>query len=241
MEDDDIIHHAEALLGVTFHDKNLLLQALTHRSYINENREFDHPVPDNERLEFLGDAILEFVVGDWLFQRYPDLSEGRLTRMRSTIVRTETLAEFAGLCHVDEQLRLGRGEEINGGRERISNLCGAFEAIIGAIYLDQGIEKVREFFAPYFEMGLAVSLRKEWLKDAKSRLQEWSQSQSEHITPKYYTLSAEGPDHQKMFTVEVRMGEEALGWGTGKSKRSAEQAAALMALESLHISEAETA
>lgn len=229
----DDLQGIENRLGIHFSNKKLLLQALTHRSYINENRTFAHEVGDNERLEFLGDAILEFVVGDWLYQQYADLREGRLTRMRSALVRTEMLAEFAVMCRLDAALRLGRGEESNGGRTRISNLCGMFEALIGAIYLDQGIEQVRTFFHPFYELGLAAMLRNVSLKDAKSRLQEWSQSQPHHVTPHYQLLSAVGPDHQKDFTVEVSIGDTPLGWGTGSSKRQAEQAAALMALEAI--------
>lgn len=225
----------EERLGISFINKKLLLQALTHRSYINENRDLVHEVGDNERLEFLGDAILEFVVGDWLYQQYTDLREGRLTRMRSALVRTEMLAEFAVMCCLNAALRLGRGEESNGGRTRISNLCGTFEAVIGAIYLDQGVEAVREFFYPFYEIGLTKILREVSLKDAKSRLQEWSQSQPGHATPRYLLLSALGPDHQKNFTVEVAVGNVPLGWGTGSSKRRAEQAAALMALETLDV------
>lgn len=235
MDDALLIHEVETQIGITFHNKNLILEALTHRSYINENRDIQHEVRDNERLEFLGDAILEFVVGDWLFQRFDDLSEGKLTRLRSSLVRTETLAEFAVLCKLDTALRLGKGEEINGGRKRISNLCGMFEAVIGAIYLDQGIGAVREFFRPFYERGVAVNLRKASLKDAKSRLQEWTQAQPNHPTPEYHVLAAEGPEHQKSFTVEVRLENQPIGWGTGRSKRNAEQTAALIALENMDI------
>lgn len=223
-----------ARFDIAFNNTELLVQALTHRSYTNET---DEAIEHNERLEFLGDAVLDFVAGSWLYERFPDMREGNLTRLRSSLVCTENLAEFALKTGIDQLIRLGHGEEDNGGRERLSTLCATFEAVVGAIYLDQGMEAVREFVLPLFEPSLAEILRQVSIKDAKSRLQEWSQSQPEKHTPLYAIIAATGPDHLPWFTVEVSLGDESLAWGSGRSKRSAEQAAAQTALENLEISD----
>jgi len=223
----------EDQLGIRFNAPALLVQALTHRSYANENKKNQPELENNERLEFLGDAVLEFITGDWLYTQFPDLHEGQLTRLRAALVRTERLAEFALACGIDKMMRLGHGEERNGGRGRNSTLCNTFEAIIGALYLDQGEAAVREFIIPIFEPALENTLQEVSTKDAKSRLQEWSQSQPENITPRYYTLAASGPDHAKRFLVEVRLDELPLAWGNGRSKRRAQQAAAQMALDDI--------
>lgn len=219
-------------LGIPFHDTDLLIQALTHRSYANE---YSGPeiVDHNERLEFLGDAVLDFIAGDWLYQQFPKMREGKLTRLRSALVCTEMLADFARELEIDRVIRLGYGEAENGGRTRKTNLCGAFEAVVGAMYLDQGLDTVREFIIPLFTPALDDLMQKVSTKDPKSRLQEWSQGQPEHITPNYYTMAAEGPDHSKWFTVEVRLENTPIGWGHGHSKRHAEQAAALDALRNV--------
>jgi ribonuclease III len=216
--------------AVHFDDETLLRRALTHPSYLNE-----HPgrgLQDNQRLEFLGDAILAFVSGEWLFNRFTDAPEGRLTRLRAALVRTETLATFADECHIGAYMLVGKGEAESGGREREANLCDAFEAVIGALYLDQGIEVVRAFVNPRFEAVIDEILRDERDKDPKSRLQEWSQR---HIgqTPVYETISMEGPDHAKEFTVTVRIGGSEYAQGTGSRKQIAEQVAAQRALEVL--------
>lgn len=213
-----------------FLDQSLLLRALTHPSYLNE-----HPsdgLEDNQRLEFLGDAVLDFVAGELLYHRYPEAPEGRMTRLRAALVRTETLAEFAQKRAVNDALMLGRGEEDSGGRERANNLCAAFEALIGALYLDQGMDPVRVFVTPLFNETLDEIVRLELDKDAKSRLQEWSQA-TLNITPTYQTVDSRGPDHAKEFTVAVLIGEKEYARGLGSSKQSAAQAAAREALEIL--------
>ncbi len=217
-------------LGITFQDCALLLRALTHRSFINEHPDNDDQ--DNERLEFLGDSILDFLVSEWLYQRFPDVTEGKLTRLRAGLVRTESLGQLAHEAGVGAMLRLGRGEEDNGGRERINNLCGAFEAINGALYLDSGLESVRAFAIPRLEPRLAVILREESDKDAKSRLQEWSQSML-NLTPSYQVRELSGPEHDRQFTIDVLIGEAVYGTGKGHSKRIAEQQAARLALDAL--------
>jgi ribonuclease-3 len=217
-------------LGLAFNDLSLLQRALTHRSYINEHP--DDVIEDNERLEFLGDAVLDFITGEWLYNRFPEMHEGRLTRLRAALVRTETLADIGLQCYLGDVLLLGRGEEDSGGRSRQANLCCAFEAMVGALYLDQGLEAVRAFVLPRFEPALALILAADSDKDPKSRLQEWSQAQLS-LTPTYRTVQATGPDHNKEFTVEVVIGDTVYGSGTGHSKQSAAQEAAHAALRQI--------
>jgi len=224
------IHEFETIIAVKFNNVNLLRQALTHRSYINEQS--DDSLADNERLEFLGDAILDYIVADMLFQQYPNMAEGELTRLRSALVRTESLAELARDCRVGEFLYIGRGEENSGGRERTNNLCRAFEAVIGAIYIDSGLDAVREFICPRLDQLQSKVMDEAIHKDARSRLQEWSQA-NHNITPIYRLVSATGPDHNKEFLIEVVIGEHVIANGTGRSKQSASQAAALSALEQI--------
>lgn len=217
----------EKILNVSFNDNDLLVQALTHRSYINEQN--DESLTDNERLEFLGDAVLDFVVADMLFDAFPDMAEGELTRLRSGLVRTESLAELARALRVGEFLRIGKGEENNGGRERTNNLCRAFEAIIGALYIDSGLEAVREFLTPHLNALQSLVMEEALHKDARSRLQEWSQANL-NVTPHYRLVSTSGPDHNKEFLIEVVLGSEAVASGRGRSKQVASQAAAAAAL-----------
>jgi ribonuclease-3 len=217
-------------IGVSLNSEKLLMQALTHPSYLNEHPESEQG--DNQRLEFLGDAVLAFLAGEWLFHHFPNEPEGKLTRLRATLVRTETLANIALNSGLGEALRLGRGEEEHGGRERPANLCDAYEALIGALFLDQGVDAVRQFVVPHFKPVLSQFLQDEADKDAKSRLQEWSQ-QSLGLTPSYALISASGPDHAKEFIVEVSIGDRCYGKGAGRRKQQAEQAAAANALATL--------
>lgn len=218
----------EQLVGLRFQDRSLLQEAMTHRSYVNEHAEPE--LVDNERLEFLGDSVLGFLTADMLYRRFPEMAEGELTRLRAALVRTETLAEVAQLCHVGETLRMGKGEEASGGRERPNNLCGAFEALVGALYLDQGLDATRAFVVPLLERQLELVLAEQLDKDARSLFQEWSQAHY-NVTPVYRTVSETGPDHEKVFTVEVLVGSEVVGLGTGRSKQAAAQAAAQDALK----------
>lgn len=220
----------EQTLGLVFGDKHLLQRALTHRSYLNENR--DYPYGDNERLEFLGDAVLSFVVGEYLYHRFSDQDEGTLTSLRAALVRTESLADFATQIGLGSLILLGRGEEESGGRDRPAVLCGAFEALIGALYLDQGLESVGDFIMPIFEPALELVLENDLDKDAKSMLQEMSQAYLGY-TPRYHTVETFGPDHDKQFVLSVAINGVIYGRGTGRSKQIAAQAAALEAIESL--------
>lgn len=216
--------------SLSFRDMSLLFRALTHPSYQNENSgEIEY---DNQRLEFLGDAVLDFIAGELLFQRLPDAPEGRLTRLRAAMVRTETLAEIAKRVQVNQALLLGRGEEENGGRTRQSNLCAAFEAVVGALYLDQGLESSKTFVLPLFEERLEDLIEKEFDKDPKSRLQEWTQKHL-NLTPIYEVVNSSGPDHDKTFVIAVQVGDRTLASGTGRNKRLAAQNAARQVLDNL--------
>ncbi|MEP7291222.1 MAG: ribonuclease III [Chloroflexota bacterium] len=216
--------------GLRFHDLALLQQALTHRSYVNEHD--DPSLSDNERLEFLGDAVIDFVSGEMLYERFPEMPEGDLTRLRAALVRTESLAALAQKCRLGVALRMGKGEEKGGGRERPNNLCGGFEAVIGALYLDQGFEAVRTFVLPQLNERLELVFADSLDKDARSVLQEISQAQYS-LTPAYRLVDASGPEHEKEFVFEALIGEQVVGRGSGRSKQAASQAAAQNALERL--------
>ncbi len=217
-------------LGYTFRDLRLLQCALTHPSYVNEHPE--NETGDNQRLEFLGDAVLDFIAGAWIYRRYPDFHEGRMTRLRAALVCTNTLARFARQVRIGEALRLGHGEEEGGGREREANLCDAFEAVVGALYLDGGLAVVEAFIGPLIEPAAKETLAVEADMDAKSRLQEWSQAEM-GITPRYRIAAEKGPDHAKTFEAEVLLDQKVAGRGMGRNKQAAEQAAARAAWESV--------
>ncbi len=218
----------ERRLGLQFSDYSLLTRALTHRSYLNENPE--QSLEDNERLEFLGDAVLDFIVGAYLYHHYPEMKEGELTMLRAALVRTETLADFGRELSLGDNLRLGYGEAESGGRDRPAILCGAFEAIIGAIFLDKGLTVVEPLVHSLIDPALADILADATHRDAKSGFQIWAQGRY-NITPRYKVVSAEGPDHAKVFTVAVTLEEAVWGVGSGRSKQIAAQAAAANALE----------
>lgn len=211
-----------------FKDENLLKLALTHRSYLNENPDSKE---SNERVEFLGDAILSFLVSRFLYKTFPDKPEGYLTNLRTKLVQTATLGRLSKELNVGDKLLLSRGEEASGGRTNTSLLANAFEAILGALLLDSGLPACESFLEKMligrYEELLAVSP-----KDTKSELQEKVQSQG-HPSPLYETISAEGPDHAKIFTVVVKVDSKPLGTGSGKSKQEAEQKAAEDALKKL--------
>ena len=218
----------ETELGFRFNDKSLLSRALTHRSYLNENP--GQVLEDNERLEFLGDAVLDFLVGVYLYHRFPEMKEGDLTSLRAALVRTETLAEFARSLGIGRFLRLGLGEAESGGRQRTPILCAAFEALIGAVYLDQGLAAVRALLEPLIDPALNKIMDDALHIDAKSEFQVWAQAQF-NITPHYQVIKSSGPDHDKLFTVQALVGDEVWGEGDGRSKQAAAQAAARNALK----------
>ncbi len=218
-------------VSLEFKDHLLLRRALTHRSFLNENPE---ALEDNERLEFLGDAVLDYVVGVWLYNRFPEMAEGDLTRLRAALVRTEQLANFGNQIKIGSALRLGKGEEESGGRERKAILCGAFEALVGALCLDSGIEAVGEFIAIFLEEATKEILLYHRDKDPKSRLQEIIQAEGDPA-PFYRVISESGPDHEKIFEVEVLVDGKVLGRGAGPSKQEASVIAARDALETLRL------
>jgi ribonuclease-3 len=216
-------------LGLHFSNLSLLTRALTHRSYLNEN---PRAVEDNERLEFLGDAVLDFIVGAWVYHRFPEMPEGQLTKMRSALVRNEQLAVFARRLDLGKALRLGRGESVSGGHSRDGLLGSTFEALIGAIYLDAGLEAVEAFVNPMLDAERDSVLSR--IHDPKSQLQEWAQAQKLGA-PHYKTVAMSGPDHAKQFEVDVEIGGQVVGHGHGSSKHIAEHVAAHNALVSLGL------
>lgn len=224
----------EETLGVVFSDKSLLQRALTHRSYPNEHPDF--PLEDNERLEFLGDAVLDFVTGEYLYHRFPELREGPLTSLRSALVRRGALARFAHQLDLGHHLLMGHGEDESGGRERPAILCATFEAVVGALYLDQGLNAVQRLIEPIIGPEAVRALREHLDKDPKSQLQELAQKWL-HYTPHYTTIAESGPDHAKEFTVQVLIGRKVYGQGTGPNKQQAAQAAAREALERFEAEE----
>jgi ribonuclease III len=216
----------EQATGLHFLNPMLALRALTHSSFANERLGAEE---DYERLEFLGDAVLDFLVAYWLFQKYPTLPEGELTRIRSALVRTESLAALSRQYGLGSLLRIGKGERQTGGAKRITLLCACLEALMGALVLDQGVEAVFNFLSPYFESQGAALLSKESSTDYKSLFQEWAQSRT-GITPVYRMVRAEGPDHDRWYTVEVLVGDIVYGCGSGNSKQNAAQEAAREAM-----------
>ncbi len=212
-------------IGYVFENTSILKQALTHSSYANENR---NSGPFNERLEFLGDAVLSLISADFLYRRFPSMPEGDLTKLRSGLVCTASLSEYARQISLGDFLLLGKGEDANGGRERNSNLENAFEAVIAAVYLDGGIECARKFVLRFLDVS--VETRHINFKDYKTKLQEIVQESHEE-TLNYVVTNVSGPDHDKRYEIEVHLNSNVIGKGTGRSKKQAEQEAAKQALE----------
>ena len=220
--------HFEKKIEIKFKNKKLLKEAFTHRSYINENRKCGWA--HNERLEFLGDAVLELVVTDYLFHKYPKETEGELTSYRAALVNTQSISEGATMWDMNSYLLLSKGEAKDTGKARHYILANTFEAVIGAIYLDRGYEVVQDFIAKSLFHKTERMVKKELWKDAKSHFQEKAQ-EFNGITPSYSVVKEVGPDHDKQFTVGVFLEEEMIVEGKGMSKQEAEQQAAEKALE----------
>ena len=218
----------QSQLGTSFSDLSLLQQAFVHRSYLNENPDFR--LGSNERLEFLGDALLSLVIAEFLFREFGDLSEGELTKLRSDLVRQDSLARLASSLGLGQYLYLGQGEEKGGGRKRSRNMACTFEALIGAAFVDQGFDVTRDLILRLFASSISDLRERGQASDCKSRLQELIQAESQE-RPVYRLVEAVGPDHDKTFWVEVVVGGETLGRGSGKSKQAAEKDAAKQALE----------
>jgi ribonuclease-3 len=219
----------------TFRSSLLLQQALTHRSHVNENPEAQK---HNERLEFLGDAILNFLSGEFLYKKYPHKSEGELTSLRSALVDAKQLAEFASWLNLGQQLRLGRGAEKEGGRTNPRMLSSAFEAVVGAYFIDQdsNVHKVRTYVEPFFESVVAVLEEQQTnsMINYKSRFQEWTLA-NHGENPTYVVVSESGPDHAKTFVIEVNLQGKPYGRGSGRKKQEAEKDAARDALDRLGL------
>lgn len=214
-----------------FNNHFLLTRALTHRSYMNENK---FVLEDNERLEFLGDAILNFIVAEWLYNQFPEKQEGFLTKVRAALVHTQQLSRFARQIDLGSALLVGKGEESAGGRDRDAILCDAFEALIAAIYIDTDIESVKTFVIPFLENESIHILNNHIEEDVKSRLQEWAQAQG-YPSPNYKTVSERGPDHAKVFEVIAMVNNRKIAKGKGSSKQQAEKNAAENSIKKLGI------
>jgi ribonuclease-3 len=230
MEERDIqseLTKLQQLLQTTFADSSVLLSAVTHRSYLNEHREatWEH----NERLEFLGDAVLELVVTDYLFHKFPEKPEGELTAVRAALVNTVSLSGAAETLGINQFLLMSKGEAKDIGRARQYILANAFEACIGAIYLDQGYEAAQKFIAEQLFSKTDEIVHKRLWQDPKSRFQELAQEHAS-VTPTYETIAQDGPDHDRVFTVGVYLKKEFVADGKGRSKQEAEQQAAQAAI-----------
>ncbi len=212
-----------------FKDKGLLEQAFIHRSYLNESEEFSE---SNERLEFLGDSVLQVLTSTYLYHKFPESAEGQLTNLRSAVVRTTTLAAVARQLNLGPVLKMSKGEEDSGGRQNDSLLANTFEAILGALYLDSGIPVANRFLEEILFPKIEEIVRENIIFDYKSLVQETAQKKYKK-SPSYQILTASGPDHDRLFTVGLFLRKEKIGEGTGKNKQAAEQAAAKSALEKL--------
>lgn len=225
---DETRSELEGKLRYRFKNIQLLYESLTHSSYANENKKKNFLY--NERLEFLGDAVLSIVISEYLYNRLNTLQEGELTKIRASIVCEPSLANCSKRLNIGTYLRLGRGEEVTGGRERVSILADTFEAIIGAIYLDGGLEEAEKFILNSLQETIEDAINGRIFQDYKTHLQEFIQSENlEKIT--YEVIHEEGPDHSKIFSVQVKVGDKILGAGAGRSKKEAEQNAAREALK----------
>lgn len=222
----------EKKIGFQFKDPALLKQALTHRSYLNEFK--NQKIESNERLEFLGDVVLSFVISSWLFNEFPDFHEGKLTSLRSNLVNTGALAKIAQQLEIGDYLLLSRGEKEAQGQTNPTLLANALEALLGAIFLDQGLETAKNFIKEHFQGLLREIIRSGRLKDYKSLLQEKAQAKTGQ-SPVYKIIKEDGPEHNKVFTVDVLIEGQILAQGVGLSKQKAEQKAAQKALEKLSL------
>jgi len=230
MPDDQQLDHLQERLGYRFRNRALLIEALSHSSYVNENP--DSGRSSNERLEFLGDSILGLIITQHLFERYQKCSEGELTLMKSVLVSEGTLAGIAQRIELGPCLYLGKGEASSGGAERLSNLSNALEALLAALYLDAGIEETRRATEALFKEDLERIAATRHSLNYKNLLQHYSQERKGAI-PEYIVLGSHGPQHEKLFEIEVRIKGVPLGSGSGRSKKEAEQEAARLALEAL--------
>jgi ribonuclease III len=227
------INDFEQKIGISFNNINTLKLALTHRSYVNEHKSVNE---HNERLEFLGDAVLELIISDYLFKKYPKRPEGELTSFRAALVRTDSLANTSRELDIGKYLMLSKGEEDTGGRKKNYLLANAFEAIVGAIYIDKGYEQSRDFVLGYLIKKLEYIVKHRLDIDSKTKIQEVIQEKYK-VTPIYEIVSEKGPDHEKTFTVVIKIEDNIIGKGTGMSKQKAEEKAAQKGLNYLEMKE----
>ncbi len=220
----------EKRIGISFKNDKLLKEALTHRSYLNENPSWD--LPNNERLEFLGDAVLEIIVTEFLFNAYPKFQEGELTSLRAALVNYIMLSQIAKEISLDNFILFSKGEAKDKGKAREVILANAMEALIGALYLDGGYDKAKEFISGFITPKITIVIKEGLYRDAKSWLQEIVQ-EKDKVTPMYKVLGEKGPDHEKEFSVGVYIGDKLLAEGAGASKQEAERNAAEHALEKI--------
>lgn len=230
MNDSTRLDELQDIVGVTFNDASLLQQALVHGSYLHENPDFS--IPSNERLEFLGDSVLGFIIAEKLYNDFPDLAEGGMTKLRAALVRKEMLAGLASAMGLGDYLYMGCGEEGSGGRSKQSILASALESLIGAIHTDQGLGACRSFVLRLFDSEMGDAIDERLAVDYKSALQETVQARH-RTAPTYRIIKAVGPDHAKEFTVEVSVNGTVIGSGSGSSKRQAEREAARVALQTI--------
>jgi ribonuclease III len=228
------MNNIEKKLEIVFKDKNLLKRALTHRSFLNENRGMG--LNNNERLEFLGDAVLELIISSKLFETYPKRAEGELTGIRSALVRTESLAEESRRIGVGDHLLMSKGEEDSGGKDKDYLLANAYEAILGAIYLDQGLDECKKFVERTLLKQLEYIVKNELFIDPKTKIQELIQAEYK-VTPTYEVVEEKGPDHDKNFAVVLKIGEKFSCKGYGSSKQRAEEDAAQKAIKKIEKGE----
>ena len=226
----DYLNEFEDIIGYSFTNRELLITALTHSSFVNENRSKDPTLEDNERFEFFGDAIIEFYISEYLFNKYGSFPEGDMTKLRASMVCEQSLAECAKQIRLGEFMRMGKGEALSGGRERASITSDAFEALVAAIYLDSGNDTaVSRFIAEHLIKGLE---NKTLFFDAKTRLQEIAQQKGSNNL-RYELISESGPSHNKTFEIAAILNDQEVGRGKGHSKKAAQQAAAEEAIRKL--------
>ena len=225
----DQLNLLEKKIGYIFKDKSLLNKSLTHKSFANEN---GGGLKNNERFEFLGDSVLDLIVSEHMLKEYPQYAEGRLSKIRAAVVNESCLAEIASGINLGEYLLLGKGENLSGGRDKVSLLANAFEALAGGVFLDGGLEIAGGVFLPYLGEKIATFAGNGHLKDFKSELQEFTQVKLGCI-PSYTITRESGPDHEKQFEVTVMIGDECMGGGNGRTKKEAEQMAAKSALQKI--------
>jgi len=230
-KDDSLNLELESKLNYKFKKKELLKEALTHSSFYNNKK---REINNFQRLEFLGDAVLELTVSEYIYHRFLSLPEGELTKIKSVIVSQRTLAKWANQISLGKFVVLGKGEDSTGGRNKFSVLSDCFEALLGAIYLDGGLKKISKIISPFIEEELKLITQSGYIEDYKTLLQEISQKEMKCL-PQYSLIKEKGPDHKKIFCIEVKLKEITYGTGLGESKKEAEQSAAQDALKKLKI------